>query len=395
MGRRAVLLALAVLPFCASPAAARIVQAESVLPPGESAFVSIPGVASGTGSPHLYDQQQLFIDFHRKNDMLGQPGGEEDPKAGVKIVRDAYGVPSITGDTAANAWWGAGYATAQDRLFELDIFRRATTGHLAEILGKSYLPMDMQTRRDFYTPAELDAMVSVRPADLQQRYASYVDGINTWVSHVQMNPGDLPAEFPATADQPTPFTVRDLAAIGVYLARTTPNGDGSEIDNARALDGVGASRFNQILPLRVPGQVATVPRSSGLFPSVPGRTAGDERLALRRSAAFVRSLPLPSGDQPSGSPESSSGGQPSSTLPALPIHVGGSYMVARSDPRTHTSYFFNGPELGFSAPEELYELEVHAPGLDVRGITAPGAPVIAIGHNEHVAWGLTSGLSQT
>src|SRR5207248_2062278 len=164
-------------------------------------------------------------------------------------------------------------------------------------------PMDMQTRRDFYTPAELDAMVSVLPADLQQRYASYVDGINTWVSHVQMNPGDLPAEFPATADQPTPFTVRDLAAIGVYIAR--------------------------------------------------------------------------------------------STLPALPIHVGGSYMVARSDPRTHTSYFFNGPELGFSAPEELYELEVHAPGLDVRGITAPGAPVIAIGHNEHVAWGLTSGLSQT
>ena len=70
-------------------------------------------------------------------------------------------------------------------------------------------------------------------------------------------------------------------------------------------------------------------------------------------------------------------------------------MVAVSEPRTHHALFFNGPELGFSAPEELYEMELHGPGLDVRGITAPGAPVIAIGHNAHVAFGLTSGLSQT
>src|SRR4029077_15509791 len=83
------------------------------------------------------------------------------------------------------------------------------------------------------------------------------------------------------------------------------------------------------------------------------------------------------------------------TNPLSPIHRGGSYMVAISSPRTHHAYFFNGPELGFSAPEELYELELHGPGIDVRGITAPGAPVIAIGHNAHVAFGLTSGLSQT
>src|SRR5205807_7345748 len=81
--------------------------------------------------------------------------------------------------------------------------------------------------------------------------------------------------------------------------------------------------------------------------------------------------------------------------PLSPITRGGSYMVAISQPRAHRALFFNGPELGFSAPEELYELELHGPGLQARGITAPGAPVIAIGHNEHVAWGLTSRLSQT
>ena len=77
--------------------------------------------------------------------MFSQPGGtpeDRPPDAGVTITRDAYGVPSVTGATATELWWGAGYATAEDRLFELEVFRRATTGNLAEVLGAAYLPMD-------------------------------------------------------------------------------------------------------------------------------------------------------------------------------------------------------------------------------------------------------------
>src|SRR3954452_20874402 len=153
-----VLLALTIA-VGAAPASADVTRAESILPPGESGFVSIPGLADGSGSPHLYDQQQPFIEFRRKNDLFGLPADtSEDPKPGVHIERDNYGVPSIKAGNDQDAWWGAGYATAEDRLFELEIFRRATTGHLAEILGKSYLPMDLTTRRDFYTGPEVDAM---------------------------------------------------------------------------------------------------------------------------------------------------------------------------------------------------------------------------------------------
>jgi len=404
--------AVAGLLIVAPSAPARVVQAQSILPPGESGFVSIAGLPNGTGSPHLYDQQAPFIAFQRKNAMLGGPGQGEDPRPGVKIIRDAFGVPAIFASNDPDAWWGAGYAAAQDRLFELELFRRATTGHLAEILGKDYLASDIETRRDYYTPHELDGMIATLPAQMQRRYTSYRDGINAWIQHVLTTPTDMPGEFAATADPPRAFTTEDLAAIDVYLARTTPNGDGSDLDNARALDQLGASRFNQILPLRVAGQVSTIPRANGLFPSVPGRTAADERQALERSAALVRSLPLPSGEQPSGSPSSSAGlpaipslgslpSVPTTTpnvslsVPPFPIHVGGSSMIAVGDRAHHRAFLFSGPELGFSAPEELYEQEIHRPGLDVRGITAPGAPVIAVGHNRHVAWGVTSGLSQT
>jgi hypothetical protein len=78
-----------------------------------------------------------------------------------------------------------------------------------------------------------------------------------------------------------------------------------------------------------------------------------------------------------------------------PIRVGGSYTVAVRDRRHGRAFLFNGPELGFQAPSQLYEIEVQAPGLDARGVTIPGAPIVGIGHNAHVAWGLTSGLSET
>ena len=407
---RVLIAGLAGLALVAVPASGAVLRATSILPPGESGFVSLLGVSAGTGSPHLYDQQQPFIAFDRKNAMLSQPGGtpESGLPAGVSIVRDAYGVPSVTGSTSDELWWGAGYATAEDRLFELEVFRRATTGHLAEVLGASYLPMDIEVRRDFYTAGELAGMFNSLPPAFQARYGAYAAGINAYVDKVNQNPTLMPAEFAAVGITPTHFSVEDLAAIGIYLARTTPNTDGDELNNMNAIGQSGPADFNRILPLRIAGQISTVPRSDGLFPSVPGRTRAQERAALRRSYAFVRGLPVPSSTNLGAEPVS--GTMPPMSAadyaraaddgagvinPLSPIHRGGSYMVAISQPSTHRAYFFNGPELGFSAPEELYEMELHGPGLDVRGITAPGAPVIAIGHNQHVAFGLTSGLSQT
>lgn len=384
--------ALAVGLAVAAPASARILRAESILPPGESGFVPLSGLVSGTGSPHLYDQQQLFAAFRRLDDLFGQAGQAETPKPGVRVVRDPHGVPSITAGTEANVWWGVGYATAQDRLWELEVFRRGATGHLAAILGKGYLDADIKTRRDYYTSSELTAMDARLPRTLQRTYLAYRDGINAWIARVQADPALLPGEFAATGDKLTPFTVDDMLAIGVQLARTTPNGDGNELENARALDEIGPARFSRLLPLRIPGQIATIPPADGLFPSVPGRTLVQERAAMVRSTRFVRSLTLPTGAQPSGNP-----GDPgaASDEASAPIRVGGSYAIAVRDPHRGRTLLFSGPELGFQAPSELYEVEVHGPGLDARGVTIPGAPIVGIGHNAHVAWGLTSGLSET
>jgi penicillin G amidase len=390
-GLRGLLVVLGALVLAAPAANAGVRRAESVLPPGQSGFVSIPGVASGTGSPHLTDQTDLFVQFRFKQATFNQPGDEESPRPGVRIVRDAFGVPAITAQTDADVWFGAGYAVAQDRLFQLELFRRATTGRLSEILGKDYLEDDIVVRRDFYTAAELDEQIGRLPAHLQARFDAYRDGINAWIQKTRSDPTKMPGEFPAVGmpTGPSDWTVRDSAAIGVYLARTVPSDDGEEIANLRALRALGPRLFNRLLPLRTKGQVPTVPRSEGLFKSQPGRTRKQERRAYKRSQRFLAdvSLPEPRGASAAGS----TSGSAREGLTGLGRPGGSNMWALRGSSGNAT--LFNGPQLGFSIPELFVEYELHRPGLDVRGATAPGVPVLGLGHSEHVAWGVTSGLS--
>ena len=355
--------------------------------------MSIPGLADGTGSPHLYDQLDPFIGFRWKPATFNLAGTSEQPRAGVRIVRDGYGVPAVTGRDEDLMWWGAGYAMAQDRLFELELFRRATQGTLSAIAGRERLPDDKIVRQDFYTAAELDRQFAGLPAAFRRRFEQYRDGINAWIDHVSRTPSDMPGEFAAVGIAvPDPWTVRDSVAIGVYLARTIPTNsdpEGLELANLRGLRLGGTAALERLVPLRTPGALPTIPAREGRFPSQPGRTRRQERAALARSAAFARGLPFPAG---APADPTDFRARPRAVLPRL-LGPGGSWMFAVRDRARRRALLFNGPQLGFTAPERIVELELHAPGFDVRGLTAPGAPVIGAGHNGRVAWSITTGAS--
>ena len=112
--------------------------------------------------------------------MFSQPGRDAETglPAGVTITRDAYGVPSVTGATDDELWWGAGYATAEDRLFELEVFRRATTGTSPEVLGSSLHPDGRRDSARLLHPGRADGDVDRLPPAFQARYTNYAAGIN-------------------------------------------------------------------------------------------------------------------------------------------------------------------------------------------------------------------------
>ncbi|MDQ3739474.1 MAG: penicillin acylase family protein, partial [Actinomycetota bacterium] len=260
-----VCLAVCLLVLAAAPAAsARVLRAESVLAPGQSGFVSREGAATGSGSPHLYDQVPLLTGFRFKPATFGQPAESvEEPRPGVRIERDAYGVPAITAATDRDLWWAVGYVTAQDRLAQIELFRHAAAGRLAELLGEGSLEDDLVARRDYYTDAELRRQLDRLPAALQPRFPAYAEGVNAWMDRIRADASLLPAEFAALNVELRPWTVLDSARIGVLLLRAVPSDDGNELQNLEALRALGPASFDALLPLRVPGQVATIPTADG------------------------------------------------------------------------------------------------------------------------------------
>ena len=151
----------------------------SILPPGQDGFV--PSTGGGAG-PHAGDQRAMYDALIRavpgitnadlpaffKDAAIAPPASPEStvtPRPGVEILRDAFGVPHVLGDTRADVFFGAGYATAQDRLFFADVLRHMGRGRLSEFVGGALgLDATIGFDRTYYdvaghSEAELQAIV--------------------------------------------------------------------------------------------------------------------------------------------------------------------------------------------------------------------------------------------
>lgn len=86
----------------------------------------------------------------------------------VKIYRDDFGIPHIFAETNRGLFEAYGYTVAQDRLWQLELNRRAARGKLAEIFGPSTVNADRAARITGYTDAELDAQFATLTTEEQQ-----------------------------------------------------------------------------------------------------------------------------------------------------------------------------------------------------------------------------------
>src|SRR5262245_40021373 len=156
----------------------------------------------------------------------------------VQVYRDDYGVPHIFADTNRGLFEAYGYALAQDRLWQLELTRRAREGRLAEILGSSALAADRNARTLRYTDAELDAQFAALPAEDQEIIQAYADGINRYINEVvAADPVDkLPFEFHYLGiGVPAAWTVRDVVAVSVGQVTNPPNSGQRELANQSLL----------------------------------------------------------------------------------------------------------------------------------------------------------------
>lgn len=413
---------------------------------------------SGSGNPadygeHVDDQRALYWGFQFKPGEfmdISNATPVAEPIPGSKIYRDAFGVPVIYGSNRYNTWYGAGYALAQDRLFLLDGARRQATGTLAELTGPETIPADLAVRVTQYSDAEYTAMFNNLSAEAQEMATAYVDGSNAWIAEVNAalasNPTDekVPNEYVVlTQSSIKPLTINEVMALGVFITRFVASEGGNEFDNVKALrelesenghtKAVARQVFKDVMWLDDPLAAVTVPAGSTHTSNIaaPAGPARDSAFTAMADYADTLPLDLAVGDgtvDDSNVPVGCSmvKGTPNPTIdpkkalakidkamtPVTKQRVtqalaklnkperhakGASYLVTVAPSRTAdgSTQLISGPQLGYSYPSLLAEFEVHGGGIDARGVTVPGLPVVGIGYGKRLAWALTTGNSKT
>lgn len=332
-------------------------------PPGSAPAAACEHVVPLAGAPPPVSGVSFYLPRDR-------------PHPATLFERDAWGVPLVEATTTAEAYHAIGYALAEDRLWQMEVYRRAGHGTLAEVLGPSYLPVDVLSRTLGYSAAERAGMLAALESDTRDALDAYVEGVNVRVREALADPRALPFEFAALGLRPQPWTVDDVVAFQTVFFVLADFDVGSERANARlwlALDGRfgdGAQAyFDDLVPAGSADAPVTVPAEERAYPprALPERVPEAQADAVRAGAAAILAAATRRSE---------------ATLVRLdvPLPRFGSNMVLVAPGRSASGgpLLYGGPQVGYSVPALFWEADVTVDGARWHVLHVP-ATGISIG----------------
>jgi penicillin G amidase len=291
----------------------------------------------------------------------------------VEILRDPWGVPHIYAGNLDDLFFAQGFVQAQDRLWQMEMYRRAGEGRLAEILGSEALAHDRLARLLRYRGPWSDEEFGSYHPEGRRILEAFARGVNAYVLHAGER---LPVEFEITGIQPEPWTAETPL---LRMQTAMPLGDArAELRLAQQVAELGAEEANRRAR---PTPFRDLVEPDGVDLSLIGEEV------MQGLSGFRNDMPRPelvapydawasaglSGNE--GVQEDSPGSNNWVISPRLT--ASGQVLLA------------NDPHRGVTNPSLRYVVHLDAPGWTAIGSTEPVLPGIAIGHNGRVAWGLT------
>jgi len=269
----------------------------------------------------------------------------------VRITRDRWGIPHVYAANDRDLFFGFGYATAQDRLFQLDYLRRKASGTLAEVVGAEAVESDF-----FYRTIGLakiaEAELRQLPRETVDLLDAYAAGINAVIEASRDN---LPIEFELLAYQPAPWRAADSLVI--------------------------EGEFRWYLTGRFPVIV---------IPELAKRTLGDGPLyrAFLQGEVDEESV-LWAGEYPPrkdlGYPSMSGSGGPEGP-------GSNNWVLAGKRTPMGRPIVANDPHIPFYAVSIWHEVVLRGGSFNVAGVALAGMPAVMIGRSQRVAWGITNNI---
>jgi penicillin amidase len=276
--------------------------------------------------------------------------------APVQVIRDRVGVPQIYAQNEHDLFFAQGYVHAGDRLWQMEFNRRIGAGTLSAVLGSGTLEIDLFMRTlGLRRAAEQEA--ALLEDDTRAILQAYADGVN---AYVDTHRSRLPLEFTILGVDPAPWTPADTLVWGKVMAYNLCGNLDYELLRAQIVAQLGAAAAQQLMPPYAGGAPVIIPPEA-------------------RSYGWLRdvSIELPAGLDAllsSASPDAGSN----------------NWVVHGSRTATGKPLLANDMHLGLDLPSIWYEVGLHGGRFDVAGFSFVGVPLIIVGHNSRIAWGVTN-----
>ncbi len=305
-------------------------------------------------------------------------------KGRVTVHRDDRGIPHITAQSEADLFLAQGYITASDRLWQMDLLRRAARGELSEIFGKAALEEDKRVRRLGYAGlAEIQARNLAPP--LRPAMEAYVSGVNAWIGSIGEK---LPVEFRLLKYKPREWTIADSMLISKLLAEQLSTSWRTDLMRA-ALQDLSPDKRSQLLPDSSPMDVLVVGSDTVASPTAPPTRqqghASAKPPTFRLPGSSIEMMNQLSAESAVAERFARRIGMFAEDLAAS-----NNWVVNGSRSVTGKPLLANDPHLAPSVPSVWYLVNLMAPGFHAAGVAFPGAPGVILGHNENIAWGATN-----
>jgi penicillin amidase len=300
-------------------------------------------------------------------------------KQSVEILRDQWGINHLYAQNQHDLFFTQGYAAAQDRLFQFEIWRRQATGTVAEILGARELKRDIGTRLFKYR-GDLDRELNHYHPEGKAIIEAYVSGVNAYIKSVINTPEKLPLPFKILGIEPQPWT----AEVVISRHQGLLGNIGQELEIGRAVALIGPEKVKDLLWLHPQEPVLD------LDPKIDQQLLFEDLLApyfaFRKGVQFE-----PRDLQPEyRTAEAISLLNQFNELSKDSLAIGSNnWVVAGSKTVDGNTYMANDPHRTIAVPSLRYMAHLVAPGWNVIGGGEPEIPGISIGHNGIGAWGLT------
>ena len=281
----------------------------------------------------------------------------------VKVYYDEMRIPHIYADNEHDLHMVQGYLTARDRLWQMDFFARLVLGRLSEVIDNpAILDFDKMNRRIGLKRMTIEFYEKTKSSpELHAVINAYSDGVNAYID--KMGYGDYPVEFKLMDYEPEDWTPLKTCLAYAMLSNTLSKGE-SDLENTNALKLFGEDLFNILYPEQL-GNLDPVIRKTRKwdFNPIP---------AVKPDIEF----PLITTDATIDKPH--------------PLNGSNNFAVGPSKTKSGNVLLANEPDLELTLPSIWYAYHLNDGNKNVMGVTVPGTPIMLIGFNDSISWGVTN-----